>query len=159
MFVQSWWRELPNSWHWSRDVINAVLQITFSNAFCGIKNFLLKFHQNMLIGVQVKISYHWFRWCIGPEQKKDHYQKQILLNLLTHICDELKCFPCSPATQTRLSKAIEVFNVYGDIPWMLYVRPLVCATVNHSLHATIVCTGFVFDTVTELWPFLCLGGI
>ena len=49
--------------HWGRDKMAAVSQATFSNAFSWMQmcEFRLRFHWNLLLRFELKISQHWFR--------------------------------------------------------------------------------------------------
>ena len=64
--------------HWGWDKMAAVLQTTFSNAFCWMKmyEFRLKFHWSLFPSVQLTILHHWFRWWLGADQSISHYLNQ-----------------------------------------------------------------------------------
>ena len=74
--------------HWSRDEIDAILQMTFSNAFSWMKmfEFQSKFHWNLFPKVQLTITHHWFRKWLGTDQVTSHYLNQRWVRSLTHKC-------------------------------------------------------------------------
>ena len=48
--------------------------------------FRLKFHWNLFLKVQLKLSQYWFRCWLGTEQANSHYPKQYWSSLSKHIC-------------------------------------------------------------------------
>ena len=74
--------------HWGWDKMATIFQTTFSNGFLWMKmhKFLSKFHWSLLLGVQLTIFLHWFRWWLGADQATSHYVKHWWPRLLTHIC-------------------------------------------------------------------------
>ena len=69
-----WWRHIQNNasfrnlelntlTHWGRDKMDAISQMTRSNAFSWMKmlEFRLKFHWSFFLRVQLTIIQHWFR--------------------------------------------------------------------------------------------------
>ena len=50
------------------DIMAAILQKTFSNAFSWIKSTVSEFHLNMFPGVHLSPCQHWFRWWLGTKQ-------------------------------------------------------------------------------------------
>ena len=49
--------------HWGRDKIDAIWQMTFSNAFSWLKmnDFLLEFHWSLFLRFESTIFHHWYR--------------------------------------------------------------------------------------------------
>ena len=64
--------------HWGRDKMDAISQMTPSNAFSCMKmlEFQLKFHWSLFLRVQLTIVHHWFRWWLGADQTASHYLNQ-----------------------------------------------------------------------------------
>ena len=58
--------------------VNKQKCLPFSNAFCWMKTFQfqIKFHQNMIVMVQMTINQHWFRLCYSAWQVTSHYLNQ-----------------------------------------------------------------------------------
>ena len=61
-----------------RDKMAAISQTTLSNAFSRMKmlEFLLRFHWNLFLMVQLTIFQHWFRLWLGAVQATSHYLNQ-----------------------------------------------------------------------------------
>ena len=66
----------------------AISQATHSSAFSWMKTFVFwfEFHWRLFLMVQLIITQHWFRWCLGAEDATSHYPNQCLPKSLTHIC-------------------------------------------------------------------------
>ena len=67
-----------NLTHWGRVKMDAISQTTFWSAFSWIKMYemRLKFHWSLLLGVQLILFQHWFRWWLGADQTTSHYLAQ-----------------------------------------------------------------------------------
>ena len=60
--------------HWGRDVVVAISQTTFSNAFSWKKlfEFRLGFHWSLFLRFELTIFQHWFRQWLGAGQATSH---------------------------------------------------------------------------------------
>ena len=63
---------------WVQDKMAAIFQITFSDAFSGMKmyRFQLRFHWRLFPRVQITIFQYLFRKWLGADQATSHYLKQ-----------------------------------------------------------------------------------
>ena len=61
--------------HWGRDIIAAIWQMTFSNAFSSMKVFKFRWrlHWSLFLRFQSTIFQHWFRYWFGADQATNHY--------------------------------------------------------------------------------------
>ena len=73
--------------HWGGDILPAMFQTTFSNAFSWmiIHEFWLRFHWILYGRVQLTIFHHWFRQWLGTDQATSHYLDQWWPCLLMHM--------------------------------------------------------------------------
>ena len=69
-------------------LLAGIFHMTFFNTFSWMKmlKFRFKFHSNLLLGVQLIISQHWFRHWLDDEHATSHYLNQCWPSSLTHIC-------------------------------------------------------------------------
>ena len=67
--------------HWHRDIMAAIFQTTFSNAFSLTKmyQFQLKFRWSMFRSVHLTTTQHWFRKWLGVGQETSNCLKQCWL--------------------------------------------------------------------------------
>ena len=70
--------------YWGRDKMAVISQATLSNAFSRMKmlEFRLKLHWSLFLRVQLTISQHWFRQCLGDKPLSE----PMMVRLPTHIC-------------------------------------------------------------------------
>ena len=68
----------PMFTHCGRNVIHAIMQLTFSNAFCWMKIYecRLRFRWSLLPRVQLTIFQHWLWYWLGADQATNHYLNQ-----------------------------------------------------------------------------------
>ena len=66
------------STHSGRDKTAAIFQTTISNEFSWMEmfKFRLRFHWSLLLGFELTIFQHWFRWWLCADQATSHYLNQ-----------------------------------------------------------------------------------
>ena len=74
--------------HWGWDKMDAISQMTFSNAISRMKmfEFPLKCHWSLFLKVQLTIFQHRFRYWLGVEEATSRYLNQWWPSSTTHIC-------------------------------------------------------------------------
>ena len=68
---EAWYIGVYASTHWGRDKMTAIFQTIFWNGFSR-----MKLYEFRLLGAQLTIFQHWFRWWIGADQATSHHLNQ-----------------------------------------------------------------------------------
>ena len=143
---------MPQLTHWGRDKISAIFPTTISTIFYCMKmnKFRLRFHWNLLPGVQLTIFQHWFRKWHGAGQATSHYLNQWwLVNWSVYASlglSELMRWLFETDSKYKLPRKWslhKVFNVLSvlnkDVCWEWWV-----VFDNHNLRHEILCTCHTF---------------
>ena len=151
LVIQKWphteFYHYQNLTHWGWDKFATISQMSFSNAFSGMKmyKFCVRFHWSLLLRFELMIFQYWFRWWLGVDQVTSHYLNQWWLVYW--------CMYASPSFN-------ELTASYPPLFWAvrndLEATIIIASTMNiaHSGHLemnrfVIVFTGLKFNS---LWP-------
>ena len=105
--------------HWGRVNMDAISQMTFSNAFSWMKmlEFRLKFRWSLFLRVQFNIFQHWFRYWLGADQATSHY--------LNQWCITDAYMRHSPSVKYRLYDFVvcnvSVISLHEEEKWIILV--------------------------------------
>ena len=128
--------------HFPLDKIATISQMIFSYSFSWMKNFVfwLKFHWSLFPRVQLTISQHLFRQCLGAGQATSHCLNQCWPSSPTHICGtrgkrvNLEPHPSSILLQLLCSHCLDlILPEYLPTHWV--ARP--CQSWDGNIMTTI----------------------
>ena len=111
----NWSPPEQNCFHLTYDIFRCIfVKETFS--------ILIKISLSLMLGVQLTIIHHWFRWWLGTKKATSHYLKQPWPNTLTQICGTRgRWLHISPSNvwgiSLRVSSETFVNKIYYDIQW------------------------------------------